>query len=97
MESLSREPDETPREHARRVAASLALDRGSGAEQATQIAVPLGRLALDYELVRFAARPVTTAEDRRAIGRWTSIRSAAGSMRRRTIPGGSAGTGARRS
>ena len=90
VEPLSRAPDETPREHARRVAATLALDRGSGPERVTQIAVPLGRLALDYELVRFAARRVTTVEDRRAIGRWTSIRSAAGAMRRRSLPGGPA-------
>ena len=97
VESLSRASDETPREHARRVAAALAADRGSGPEQVTQIAVPLGWLALDYELVRFAARRVTAAEDRRAIGRWASIRSAAGSTRRRSPPGGAAEAGARRS
>ena len=97
VEPLSRAPDETPREHARRVAATLALDRGSGPERVTQIAVPLGRLALDYELVRFAARRVTTVEDRRAIGRWTSIRSAAGAMRRRSLPGGPGRAGERRS
>ena len=56
----------------------------------------LRRLALDYELVRFAGRRVTTAEEQRAIGRWRTIRMAVRSMRPRRRAAGSAGPNARR-
>jgi Domain of unknown function (DUF4129) len=55
-----RRPGETPREHARRIAAT---DAGQG----------VGRLAVDYQLVAFAGHPLTSLEERRAVARWRTI------------------------
>ncbi len=54
----ARATHETPRAHARRVAA--------GPE--------LAGLQADYSLVRYAGRPLSDAEHRRAIGRWRRLR-----------------------
>ena len=55
-----REPPETPREHARRIAAAP-----PGAD--------LGRLAVDYQLAALGGRTITAAEERRAFSRWRRI------------------------
>jgi hypothetical protein len=56
----ARHPGETPREHAERV-------------REFWIGVSLGRLAVDYQLGAFAGRPLTDAEERRALARWRRI------------------------
>ena len=61
---LGRRADETPREHAQRVAIGE-----SGRD--------LARLAADYQLDRFAEQRVTAAETRRALARWERIVHAA--------------------
>lgn len=55
-----RRPGETPREHARRIAA-------------TEAGPNMGRLAVDYQLVAFAGRPLSEGEERRALARWRRI------------------------
>lgn len=55
-----REPAETPREHARRVAAAPAGH-------------DLGRLAIDYQLAALGGHTLTPAEERRALARWRRI------------------------
>jgi hypothetical protein len=62
---LGRRADETPREHARRIATD-----GSGGRD-------LAWLATDYQLDQFATRSITPAETRRAVGRWRRIVRAA--------------------
>ena len=59
---VAREPGETPQEHARRL-------RVDGAD-----ALSLDLLAADYALVRFGGVAVSAREDRRAVGRWRSLR-----------------------
>lgn len=56
--TAARQPNETPRAHARR--ASLGPE--------------LAALQADYALARYADRPITAAEHRRAIGRWRRLR-----------------------
>ncbi len=69
LAELARYPDleraaaESPAEHARRI-------RGRGAGPA------LGRLALDYELVRFGGRRLGDREEARALARWHRLRDA---------------------
>jgi len=64
-ERLARWPAETPAAHARRVAAAGADSPGTR----------LRRLAADYQLARYAGRPVTAREDRRALARWRWLRA----------------------
>ncbi len=59
-----REPGETPQVHARRL-------RGDGTG-----GLALELLAADYGLVRYAGRPLTAVEDRRALSRYGRIRDA---------------------
>jgi len=58
-----RRTGETPREHARRVAP-------------TSLGRSVSRLAVDYQLIAFAQRTVTPAEERRALDRWRRIERA---------------------
>ncbi len=55
-----RGPAETPRGHAHRIAQ-------------TQVGPGVGRLAVDYQLTTFAGRPLSPAEERRALNRWRQI------------------------
>ena len=61
--ALVREPAETPGRHASRLRAAAA-----------PVAPDLGHLAADYQLVRYAERPVSRAEDRRALSRFERLR-----------------------
>jgi hypothetical protein len=54
----ARDPSETPRAHARRAA----------------LGPELAALQADYALARYAERPITQAEHRRALGRWRRLR-----------------------
>ena len=73
---LGRTPGETPAEHAARLRRA-----GTGA-------LSLDLLAADYALARFAGVRLTTAEDRRAIGRWRTLRRRLGRPdRTRLTPG----------
>jgi hypothetical protein len=56
----ARASQETPRAHARRIAAGR----------------DLAALQADYALARYAGRTITPAENHRAIGRWLRIREA---------------------
>jgi hypothetical protein len=58
-----RRTGETPREHARRIAP-------------TELGRTVGRLAIDYQLTAFARRPLTPAEERRALERWRQVERA---------------------
>ncbi len=58
-----RRPGETPRDHARRVAPSA-------------VGRPIARLAADYQLIAFAERALTPAEERRALERWRRVERA---------------------
>jgi uncharacterized protein DUF4129 len=60
----TRRPDETPGEHARRIASD-------------PVWTPLRRLAVDYTLAEFGQRVLTSAEHRRALESWRRLRSAA--------------------
>jgi Domain of unknown function (DUF4129) len=60
-----RSPGETPAAHARRL-------RGDGTG-----GLALDLLAADYSLVRFGGADLTSAEERRAMSRWSRIRGAA--------------------
>ncbi|MEO8229306.1 MAG: DUF4129 domain-containing protein [Chloroflexota bacterium] len=61
-EELRRAEDETPAAHARRL-----HDAGAGS-------LELDLLAADFQLARWAGRRISSAEDRRAIGRWDRFR-----------------------
>jgi hypothetical protein len=69
---------ETPRDHARRVAPT-ALGRA------------VGRLAADYQLVAFAERSLTAAEERRALARWRRVERASRMAPPRVEDGGPPG------
>jgi hypothetical protein len=56
----ARTTGETPREHAMRV-------------RTTTVGRDVSRLATDYQLERFAERPLTAPEERRALARWRRI------------------------
>ncbi len=78
---LGRLAAETPAEHAGRVRrVASGPDRP---ESDRGIPGPLARLAADYELARFADRALTTAEERRALARWDTVRRVASSRRPR--------------
>jgi hypothetical protein len=61
-EELRRGPAETPAGHARRL------------RQAGAGTLELDLLAADFELARWGGRRISSAEDRRAIGRWERLR-----------------------
>jgi hypothetical protein len=61
-DELRRGPAETPAEHARRL-----REAGAGT-------LELDLLAADFELARWGGRRISSAEDRRAIGRWERLR-----------------------
>ncbi len=62
---IRRKPEETPREHARRIRLDqLAVESGIGLEL----------LAADYGLAEYGRRTISPAETRRAIGRWRLLR-----------------------
>jgi hypothetical protein len=61
-DDLRRAADETPAAHAHRL-----QEAGAGS-------LELDLLAADFELVRWAGRRISPAEDRRAIGRWERLR-----------------------
>jgi Domain of unknown function (DUF4129) len=59
----ARRSGETPRAHARRVAT-------------TPLGRTIARLAADYQLIAFAGRPLSRAEERRALERWGRVERA---------------------
>jgi hypothetical protein len=63
LEGLGRASGETPAAHARRL-----HEAGAGS-------LELDLLAADFELVRWGARSISPAEDRRAIRRWERLRT----------------------
>jgi hypothetical protein len=81
VEWLRRDPTETPAEHARRVRVALGGHPFDDLHLG-RIGSALGRLAADYELARFGARPLTRREDRRGLERFAEIHRAIGRMRR---------------
>jgi hypothetical protein len=74
---LARDPVETPADHAARLRAA---GRGD---------LALHLLAADYQLTRFGAIRLSSAEERRAVGRWRRLRTRGRSLAaaRRTDPG----------
>ncbi len=64
---IERSADETPAAHARRLRTTGRRIR------------PLEWLAADYQLARYAGRPLSTAENRRGVTRWRRIRQLAAS------------------
>jgi hypothetical protein len=63
LAEMRRDPAETPGEHARRL-------RATG-----RAGLSLDLLAADYALARFGDRPLSAAENQRAVARWRSLRS----------------------
>jgi hypothetical protein len=60
---LARVPAETPAGHAARLRSAAA-----------SVAAEMGRLAADYQLARYAERPISTRESRRALSRFERVR-----------------------
>jgi hypothetical protein len=71
MGELAREPDETPRSHARRAA-------GLGIPD-----LPMALLAADYQLAVYGQADISKTETDRAIGRWRRLRRAGRRLPRR--------------
>ena len=75
---LARSADETPAAHARRLRATGRRLR------------PLEWLAADYQLARYAGRPLSAAENRRGVLRWRHVRQVATSAENGPPPPGEA-------
>ena len=72
LPALARQPAETPARHASRLRAT-----------AEPVALDVSHLAADYQLARYAARPLTSRENRRAVSRFERLRATLRAPQRR--------------